>query len=331
MTHVSRRTLAKGAAWAAPAVIATTTMPAYAASLEAKCPTSYSIDTDRRSDGGLPVISYDEGAFVTFTADALPADAIITFDVVSVDVASVDTSLWQVVSSKELKYIGPANKEVVSRFALTDMTTPEEQPYVDLYRGYLPSDAWSESCTQYGVPAGDSLCLSAYDNNQRLRDTYRTEPLIPRLVLESQECGIFYEKYLYIDYTARQSYFDYSIENLSVTADAISFTYTGSLYGLVIYTDAEDATPMLNTPEPFTPVMDYLGYAAHSTSQEIVTARTFTIPLSGEKAPHVQIGRLVNRPPLDLNTFTRDDDANYKYYVGNPASDFTRSAAPFSG
>ena len=33
MTHnVSRRTLAKGAAWAAPAVVATTAIPAYAAS-----------------------------------------------------------------------------------------------------------------------------------------------------------------------------------------------------------------------------------------------------------------------------------------------------------
>lgn len=76
-TNISRRSIAKGAAWATPAVLATSVVPAYAASTEPTTPNSYRFGRQGKASyfeqhDGYGTCIENEAVFTTANLNALP-------------------------------------------------------------------------------------------------------------------------------------------------------------------------------------------------------------------------------------------------------------------
>lgn len=286
------------------------------------CPTDYSFSSDHAL-GDLPVIAYDDVAQATISVSSMPQDAVVSAYRMEFDPSTLDTSLWELVSPTEVKYVGEANQPVNYTFTFANVKEPDYayNPYRAMGGNGWQSPAWNDACTQYGVPAGGVACVRGYDvPGDKAHHVYLYSVATEAsLTLTSKSCELKYVEKFYADYVNSQSALAYKVENLSVTPDAITFTYTGSLRGLMVYTDATDEVPMLNAPKPFTPVMSRDGFMMYTMSNERVTAKTFTIPLSG-MTHNVHIGRFI----------LGEEFSEYAFIVGSDPAVFSSPLSRFS-
>lgn len=261
------------------------------------CPTETDITFTSEhvtAKSSIPILSLDESNRILLEVTSMPADARIVAQMVSFDTAAVDTSLWKIISPTELAYIGEPDASLSTHLPLTSTGLEVANVFVDPTKFTVKSKAWGDACRTYGVPVDGYDCVNGFEAEETgdYFDIVIVQAPSPSLTFVSADCQVEQSTYFYVDHTQKPSHIDFSLENVSVTADSISFDFTGSLYGLLVYTSAKDGTPVNNGPAQLTNIMGSQGYYGYSTSTEYVSNLRINIPLSGERVPGVIIGKV---------------------------------------
>ncbi|MGV3103371.1 hypothetical protein [Rothia sp. 32237D007AR] len=266
MTHnVSRRTLAKGAAWAAPAVVATTAIPAYAAS-----PTACSTATIKAIDTAFaefkqtyPCANYDMelniysmGDFNGFVAE--------TYVNVKNNSAceAVFTATNPLVMKIELVDLNDTNCSSTGRSVTSTATSwgnvqdrgynaaTKTRTYIWTFVGVIPASGSGDNEADFRIGIGDGICGFGRITSKIVLTPLALVPPSPKLPdtvdLTNAACAEYYKSKLAVHESTTKA----------------AYTFRGDLgntNGSVPYTTE---TPVyVNTPVDSTVTGNFTGYA----------------------------------------------------------------------
>lgn len=264
MTHnISRRSLAKGAAWAAPAVAATTAIPAYAASLTCPTETIEAIDTAFTSfkqtypcsDYDLELNIYSMGNFNGFVSETYlnvknnsSCDAVFTATnplVLKIEVVDLnDTNCSTTGRSITRAVTSWGNVQNQGYDAATKTRT-----YIWTFVGTIPTEANGDNEADMVIAFGDGICgLQRITSKIVITplDLVPPSPVLPKTVdLTNSACAEYYQKKLAVHESTTNA----------------TFTYRGDLGNTnsSVYNTTE-APVYVNTPIDSTVYGNFSGY-----------------------------------------------------------------------